>query len=679
MIEMPKIGDEHSQYDGSRMFAGLAELVGFSVDLINFMICQVIALFLAGIFRSYLHPAKVTASVRHAFGLVVGLVFGYFCFGQQAIHIAGLPAVCYIVIRTQNPQIVQRMVMVVALAYLSCIHLHRQYYDFGSCSLDITGPLMIITQKVTSLAFSIHDGFTREEKDLTASQKYHAVQKVPTALEYFSYVMHFQGLMAGPMVFYKDYIEFVEGYNILKHAPGANGGVDKNFNSKEIIVEPSPIKTVVQKVFASCFCAYIFMTFITVYPIKTIKDDDFIDNTSFLYKLWFMMVSTTIVRFKYYHAWLLADAICNNSGLGFNGYAEDGTSKWDMISNINILQFEFATNFREGVSNWNMGTNIWLRQMVYERVPKKYGTILTFSLSALWHGFYPGYYVTFATGAVIIMAARTARKVLRHHFQSTELSRRFYDLVTWLTTRVFMGYATFPFVLLEFKASLRLYLNIYMCLHLVAFATVFIVSRFTGGGNRKISSKYSSTNNSINDKNKLLNGDNSYKLRNDDDIIATASGETVNTANSSSSNNHHDLANGKPQRVNGKIFDITNNKSMINQNHNNKRDKTTVTGIVELKDLKQRHDHHDHINYVNADGGAVRKRTHNDIITHQQKQSSDSGNNHAVIVGVNGGSNHNRNNSVDDFLVKEIDALNAAVQQTNVLPAVLSNGHAKYY
>lgn len=53
-----------------------------------------------------------------------------------------------------------------------------------------------------------------------------------------------------------------------------------------------------------------------------------------------MMMATTVVRFKYYHAWLLADAICNNSGLGFNGYDEYGKSKWDLISNINVIQFE---------------------------------------------------------------------------------------------------------------------------------------------------------------------------------------------------------------------------------------------------------------------------------------------------------------------------------------------------
>lgn len=61
--------------------------------------------------RSKLHHSKVSAEIRHAFGLIFGLVFGYFCFGQQAIHIAGLPALCYIVIRTQNPHNVQRLVI----------------------------------------------------------------------------------------------------------------------------------------------------------------------------------------------------------------------------------------------------------------------------------------------------------------------------------------------------------------------------------------------------------------------------------------------------------------------------------------------------------------------------------------------------------------------------------------
>lgn len=33
-------------------------------------------------------------------------------------------------------------------------------------------------------------------------------------LEYFSYVFHFQALMAGPVIFYRDYIDFIHGRNI---------------------------------------------------------------------------------------------------------------------------------------------------------------------------------------------------------------------------------------------------------------------------------------------------------------------------------------------------------------------------------------------------------------------------------------------------------------------------------
>jgi hypothetical protein len=35
---------------------------------------------------------------------------------------------------------------------------------------------MVITQKVTSLAFSLHDGLTRREDELTSDQKYHVVR-----------------------------------------------------------------------------------------------------------------------------------------------------------------------------------------------------------------------------------------------------------------------------------------------------------------------------------------------------------------------------------------------------------------------------------------------------------------------------------------------------------------------
>jgi len=46
-----------------------------------------------------------------------------------------------------------RMVLVVALVYLSCIHLHRQMYDYGSYTLDITGNAVCVCVDVISCCF----------------------------------------------------------------------------------------------------------------------------------------------------------------------------------------------------------------------------------------------------------------------------------------------------------------------------------------------------------------------------------------------------------------------------------------------------------------------------------------------------------------------------------------------
>lgn len=73
-------------------------------------------------------------------------------------------------------------------------------------------------------------------------------------------------------------------------------------------------------------------------------------------------MATTTIRFKYYHAWLLADAICNNSGLGFNGYEKDGNPKWDLISNINVISFEVSIQSNKSMP---FESYHWLQLWIY--------------------------------------------------------------------------------------------------------------------------------------------------------------------------------------------------------------------------------------------------------------------------------------------------------------------------
>ncbi len=61
-----------------------------------------------------------------------------------------------------------------------------------------------------------------------------------------------------------------------------------------------------------------------------------------LYRLAFMWFTAINSRMSFYIGWTLADTVCNASGLGFNGYDEHGKPKWDLLTNIHILDFEVS-------------------------------------------------------------------------------------------------------------------------------------------------------------------------------------------------------------------------------------------------------------------------------------------------------------------------------------------------
>jgi len=444
--------DDSGYYDGSRAFAWLTDIAGLPVDQINLLVCQFTALVAAFLFRNHLHNSQVAPETRHGAALLLGLIMVVFCFGRQALHLACLSSISYAILMTASPKISHKLVLITSLLYLSLVHIKRQVYSYSSYTLDISGPLMVLTQKVTSLAFSLHDGLARNPEDLTPFQKQQVIRKCPNPLEFYSYVLHFHAVMVGPTILFADYIDFINGKHFVKkslESASVSKGIELN------AIEPSPTLTVFKKIFGSILCAAIFVQITPMFNITRVKEDDFIESTSLMGKTLFIVVATTIARMKYYHAWLLADAICNASGLGFNGYNDRGNAKWDLISNVDILKFEFGLSLRDSIEQWNKFTNRWLRFIVYERTTTG-RTVLTYILSAMWHGFYPGYYITFLTGALFTLGSRAVRRSVRPYFLANRYSKMFYDVMTFLTTRIVMGYMTFSFVLLEFLPSVRL-------------------------------------------------------------------------------------------------------------------------------------------------------------------------------------------------------------------------------
>lgn len=397
---------------------------------------------------------------------------------------------------------VHKTVLVIAVLYLSKLHLMRMIYDYGGYILDISGPVMIGVQKVTSVGFNLLDGMGRDEKDLTPEQKRYAIKRKPTPLEYFSYLFSFQTLMCGPLVYYNDYIDFISGDNIKRHV-------------KKGQRLPSPTKVVIRKLSTSTFFAFMVLKFCPLVPVEKMADDDFISSSSYLNYALYMIICTTSARFKYFFAWILGETICNASGLGFAGYIQRNNSSsgksgndfkqmngdnnvnekkgvkhdddkwsgddeslvadWELASNVDIFRLETSLNFKILLDNWNKTTQSWLKRCAYDRTPNNIRTLATYILSAVWHGFYPGYYLCFLTGALVTTAAREGRRRIRPLFQSSSGLQTLYDVVTFCLTRLYLAYTVAPFVLLSLESSLKLYRKLLFIPHILCLFVIFIV------------------------------------------------------------------------------------------------------------------------------------------------------------------------------------------------------------
>ncbi|KAK1170237.1 membrane-bound O-acyltransferase domain-containing protein 2 [Acipenser oxyrinchus oxyrinchus] len=457
---------------GSTLLQPISDLINLPIDQVNFVVCQLFALLTAVWFRLYLHPSKTSTFVRHFVATLLGFYFALFCFGWYALHFVFQSGITYSIMILAGAEHMHKYCFVVALGYLSLCQVTRVYiFDYGMYSADFTGPMMIITQKITSLAFEIHDGLARKDEQLTPSQRRLAVRRMPSLLEYFSYNCNFMGILVGPTSSYKDYIAFIEGTAYHSKYSETNGKENGKYKQSE----PSPKMEVIHKLAVCAISLLVYLTVSKSFSVERNVDDAFIASTPFYTRVIYLYLSMLTTRPKYYFAWTLADAINNAAGFGFNGYNKDGTPRWDLVSNIRIANIEFATSFKTFLDNWNIQTALWLKRVCYERCPYN-PTAATFLLSAIWHGVYPGYYLTFLTGIVMTKTARAIRHNVRQYFLGSSTHKLIYDVITGAGTQIAISYTVVPFVLLSVPPSLKFYKSCYFCLHIICFLVITMLS-----------------------------------------------------------------------------------------------------------------------------------------------------------------------------------------------------------
>ncbi|KAJ5127572.1 Lysophospholipid acyltransferase [Penicillium atrosanguineum] len=353
------------------------------------------------------------------------------------------------------------------MGHMSISHIYRQVLDDAQV-VDITGAQMVLVMKLSSFCWNIHDGRMPQDQ-LSDSQKYSAITEFPSIANYAGYVLFFPSLFAGPSFEYVDYRRWLDT-SLFEVPPGTDPSKVPPTKKKRKI--PRSGTPALKKAIVGLGWIFLFLQLGSRYTTDFVLSDSFMDY-AFPRRIWIVYMVGFSTRLKYYGVWSLTEGACILSGMGYNGFdGKSGKVFWNRLENVDPWSLETAQNSHAYLGSWNKNTNHWLRNYIYLRVTpkgKKPGfraSMATFATSALWHGFYPGYYMTFVLGSFIQTAAKNFRRYVRPFFLTPDGSKptpykRYYDILSWVATQFILAFTVLPFVLLSFGDSMTVWSRVY--------------------------------------------------------------------------------------------------------------------------------------------------------------------------------------------------------------------------
>ncbi|PPD68863.1 hypothetical protein GOBAR_DD34254 [Gossypium barbadense] len=316
----------------------------------------------------------------------------------------------------------RELVLSVAIEYIGiCCVLQ----DVVPCKKPVVkvkeGALMVLTLKVISSAINYNDGLLKEE-DLREAQKRYRLVKLPSLIEYFGYCLCCGSHFAGPVFEMKDYLEWTEGKGIW--APSDKG------------LSPSPYGATFRALVQAGISMAVYLYLVPYHPLSRFSEP--------VYQEWGFWRK-----------------------LSFHGWTESSPPKpkWDRAKNVDIPGVELAKSAVVLPLVWNIQVSTWLRHYVYERLitkgkkPGFFQLLATQTVSAVWHGLYPGYMLFFVQSALMIAGSR----VFYRWEQATNMGlvKKALVFINFAYTLLILNYSAVGFLVLSLHESLALYGSVY--------------------------------------------------------------------------------------------------------------------------------------------------------------------------------------------------------------------------
>ena len=372
----------------SQIFKSVADNLGLHTILFNILALQILNIFCLGyVFRTIF---KNSAILRHFISIILGFFYTIFCFGlPAALEISCLPIIAWLSMAIK-PSFFHHFFLIIAMCLLSYHQIVDMIeWDFSKDNqgFNITILYMILVQKLSAMVYNFYDGLLTKKdegifENFSGLRRENVIRTKPTLLQILSYSFNFSNILGGPFIFYQDYINFIEVTKNQKCQKKSEDLHKRNLQNQAVIKKlfHAILIVVIVQICENSFCDYNLFT-----------DKDWLKNAPIWRKLLTSTYSVNIKRMQYYFFWKLAEAGCNQAGLGY----DQENKNWDKISNVRISYVDLATNPQSSLNNWNIQSTKWLRLVVFDRAPKSLRNMMTFGLSAIWHGFWPAYYFFF--------------------------------------------------------------------------------------------------------------------------------------------------------------------------------------------------------------------------------------------------------------------------------------------
>jgi len=403
---------------------------------------------------SQLNPRKLVSTL-------LGIIFAALVSGNHILHILLLITLNAAIYKLANPKKCQTLSLVVSFLYLFIFRLSDRF-GLPVPPAHTNAIIMILTLKLVGLATEIQDSKDPETGKL---------QLNPSVLDVYHYGLCHAGLITGP--YYK--FQTWEGMYKDTWNPAVNGKNDGAIFSALHM----RAKNVPYYVFAFLLSGYLF-------PMSVVETEDWLESSSFLWKVFYMMPIFFTFRMRMYAGFCLSECVCIAAGLGAYptvskpkpGLGPSEPEKlaslteqeakmvnFETVHNIDEWGADFVPTMREALKCWNMTVQHWLVVIVYKRFPVKSLRVAAVMLmSSVWHGVYSGYYLSLGSVPLCLFVEDLWVRKIRS--QLSEETKQKFDWVSWFVRMRWFDYLGMAFLLLRVDSTMKYWWDVNFVGHL---------------------------------------------------------------------------------------------------------------------------------------------------------------------------------------------------------------------